>query len=117
MRDDYFTLEELTRLLHTSEYKVKRAMNGQYALPHCKCGTIYVIPKARFFAWYERLQRSGLLCEALGPIVPLYHDIYIARDKWLKDRYGIEKGAASIGEQKRTPRSEQSQTGIHAQVR
>ena len=117
MRDDYFTLEEVTRVLHTSEYKVKRAMNGPYALPHCKCGIIYVIPKGRFFSWYERLHRSGLLCDALGTPDPNWHCVYAARDEWLKDRYGIEKGAASIGEQKRTPRSEQSQTGIHAQVR
>ena len=61
MRDDYFTKTEVQGMLRCNNNKFARVIAMPGAFPHFRVGVRWVIPKGKFFAWYDGIKKSGLL--------------------------------------------------------
>ena len=53
MRNDYFTLCDLARVVRADPQRLKRIMDANEDFPVTRVGLKYIIPKARFFKWYD----------------------------------------------------------------
>ena len=53
MRNDYFTLSQLARVVHADPQRLKRIMDSYEDFPVKRVGGQYVIPKNQFFNWYD----------------------------------------------------------------
>jgi hypothetical protein len=98
MREDYFTTTELAYLLHIGSDKLRRIITGPFELPAYLVGAKYVIPKSKFFGWYEKMKRERTLRTALGISKVNHAEVYAARDEWLRERYAVTKGVAHHGQ-------------------
>ena len=61
MRDDYFTLDELTWTVRLRRETVRRIFDEYADFPVMRIGNRYIIPKMQFFRWYARHKRDGTL--------------------------------------------------------
>ena len=105
MRIDYFTASELSYLLHINSGKLRDIVRRKPGMPHCVVGGRIIFPKAKFFVWYDKMIRDGLLCEFLWVKNPNCNEVHAARDEWLRERYNVVKGAFSHGKQEGSARS------------
>lgn len=97
MREDYFTTTELSYLVHVNSDKLRSIIAKPSGLPACVVGGRYVIPKAKFFIWYDKMKNAGRLQEIFCTPDPNYNEVYAARDAWLRERYAAVKGALQYG--------------------
>lgn len=97
MREDYFTATELAYLLHVDPGKLRSIIAKPFGLPAKLVGTRYVIPKAKFFMWYDQMKREGMLRVIFGTPDSNYNEVYAVRDKWLRERYAVMKGVMRYG--------------------
>lgn len=54
MRDDYFTLEELSWVVRLHRESVRRMFSEYPDFPVNRVGNKYIIPKLQFFRWYSQ---------------------------------------------------------------
>ena len=86
MRDDRFTLAEISDLFGMNSTRMKEAFKRPDMFPAFRCGSIWVIPKDRFFAWYTRHRLLGTVESTVGCETLRHSNILRMRDEWHKRR-------------------------------
>ena len=71
MRDDYFTKTEVQGILRVNGEKFTRIVSMPGAFPHFRVGVRWVIPKGKFFSWYDSIKKSGLFYDLFENDFPL----------------------------------------------
>lgn len=61
MRNDYFTLCEIARVVRADPQRLKRIMKAYEDFPVKRVGVRHVIPKGQFFKWYDAHKNDDAL--------------------------------------------------------
>ena len=59
MRSDYFSMTECSYMMGVSSAAIRKIAQGDKTFPLIAVGGRYVIPKAKFFAWYDEQCKNG----------------------------------------------------------
>lgn len=81
MRNNYFTLCDLARAVRADPQRLKRIMEENEDFPVTRVGLKYIIPKARFFRWYDLHKNDDALRYSFDDDL-----IEEARDEYIRDR-------------------------------
>ena len=74
MRDDYFTLSECSYMMGISSQTIHEIAEADKEFPLFSVGRRYVIPKDKYFAWYDKACGLGM------------------HGKWKNKQVAIERG-------------------------
>lgn len=81
MRNDYFALCDLARAVRADPQRLKRIMEKNEDFPVTRVGLKYIIPKARFFKWYDTHKNDDALRYSFDDDL-----IEEARDEYIRNR-------------------------------
>ena len=113
MRDDFFTITELSKLLHVNPRRIVRFSEQYNAFPIITLGTMRLIRKRDFFAWYRALDVQGLLEETLLQAYPDNRSVYAAEAQWYKTQIeNLYERNKAYGKQSRPQAREQGKACI-----
>ena len=83
MRSDYFTLGELTGVLHIEYARMRDIMINTESFPKLKMSRAWIIPKTKFFTWYMELFREGRVEEVFKRSTPNHEELMAAYNEYI----------------------------------